>query len=282
VDYMVLYPTVGLFVTGSPSLPAETAAAYRRAENDWQYDFLKEAGTERLIGVAAVDLRDPKAAALEARRCVRDLGFKAVFTIPEMVNQYPFFHSFYDPFYAELQDLDVPLAFHPTSGTALNEGGSQALFNSTGRATAAFCFGQMTTSMALIVGGVLERFPLLRVAHLEVGCGWVPYWMDRMQAGVQGSNRREGMERNKKLTMHPLDYFRRQCYVAADPDDPHVKMVQDMVGNDNLVTATDFAHPEGRYHLEAFNDLMRQKAITDETRRKMMWDNPARLYGIKA
>jgi hypothetical protein len=47
------------------------------------------------------------------------------------------------------------------------------------------------------------------------------------------------------------------------------------------VTATDFAHLEGRGYVHAIEDTLSLAGVSDETKRKLMWDNPARLYGIR-
>ncbi len=93
IDYMVVYPTVGLYVVNTPDVSTATAAAFRRAYNNWLYDFCS-AGDGRVLGVGSVDLRDPMQAAEEARRCVRELGFKAIHVNPEPVNEYPLPRSF--------------------------------------------------------------------------------------------------------------------------------------------------------------------------------------------
>ena len=280
IDYMLLYPTVGLFIGSSPTLDAPTAAAYRRAYNRWLHDFICE-GDERMIGVASLDLRDPLEAAREARRCVAECGFRAVTVVPDPVTPHPWFDPFHDPLWAEIQDLDVPLAIHAGAGTPLNVGVDRYGTWAVGRGAAAFVCGNMLASMALIGGGVLERFPRLRVVHLEVGCGWVPYWLDRMFAGVQGANRAASrLLPMEGLSMHPVDYFRRQCFVACDPDDPHIDAVVSAVGDGCLVTATDFGHPEGRGYADAIRETLEIEAISDEIKQKIMWDNPARLYGL--
>ena len=46
------------------------------------------------------------------------------------------------------------------------------------------------------------------------------------------------------------------------------------------MTATDFGHPEGRGYLEAIGETLAIPGISDESKRKIMWDNPARLYGL--
>jgi predicted TIM-barrel fold metal-dependent hydrolase len=241
IDRMVVYPSSGLLTTAVPDLPADTAAAYRRAYNNWLHDFCAAAGG-RVVGAAAVDLRDAEEAAREARRCVKEFDFKAVYINPVPVGEHRLYDDFYEPLWNTLEDLDVPLAVHAGTGNAAD----QMLYHylprlRTAQTTVAFTMGNMLACTALIMGGVLEQHPRLRVVHLESGAGWVPFWLDRLAAGVQGGFR--GLD-IPGLKMLPVDYFKRQCFISADPDDPGIKHVIDYLGDDNIVTATDFGHPE--------------------------------------
>jgi predicted TIM-barrel fold metal-dependent hydrolase len=54
-----------------------TSQTHRRAYNNWLHDFCR-AAAGRVFGAASIDLRDAEEAAREARRCVKEFGFKAV------------------------------------------------------------------------------------------------------------------------------------------------------------------------------------------------------------
>jgi predicted TIM-barrel fold metal-dependent hydrolase len=278
IDYMVVYPTAGLLTTAVPELAPATAAAYRRAYNNWLHDFCSAAGG-RVFGAASVDLRDAEEAAREARRCVNQFGFKAVHINPVPVGKHRLYDKFYEPLWNTLEELDVPLAIHTGTGTAADE----MLYHylpglRTAQTTVAFTIGNMLASTALIMGGVLERHPKLRVVHLESGAGWVPFWLDRLAASVQGGFR--GLD-IPGLKLHPVEYFQRQCYISADPDDPGIKQVIDVLGDDNIVTATDFAHPEGRRYAWAVKELLELRGVSTGSKRKIMWDNALKLYSIE-
>ena len=137
--------------------------------------------------------------------------------------------------------------------------------------------GNMLACTALIMGGVLERHPRLRVVHLDSGAGWVPFWLDRLAASVQGGFR--GLD-IPGLKLHPMEYFKRQCFVSADPDDPGIKHVIDYLGDENIVTATDFSHPEGRRYEVAVKEIMELPGVSLESKKKIMWDNALKLYPI--
>jgi predicted TIM-barrel fold metal-dependent hydrolase len=78
--------------------------------------------------------------------------------------------------------------------------------------------------------------------------------------------------------MLPSEYFKRQCYIALDVDEePAIHAVNDM-GADYFVVSSDYPHADG-----AFPDAMKEffgMALRDEQRRKILWDNCARLYAV--
>ncbi len=278
IDYMVVYPSVGLLATAVPNLEADRAAAYRRAYNNWLHDFCSATGG-RVFGAASVDLRDAEEAAREARRCVKDFDFKAVHINPVPVCEHRLYDDFYEPLWNALEDVDVPLAIHTGTGTAADEMLYYYLPRlRTAQTTVAFTMGNMLACTALIMGGVLERHPKLKVVYLESGAGWVPFWLDRLAASVQGGFR--GLE-IPELKLHPMDYFKRQCFISADPDDPGIPQVISYLGDDNIVTATDFGHPEGRHYAVAVKAMMELPGVSLESKKKIMWDNALRLYPIR-
>lgn len=277
IDYMVVYPTAGLFVCNAPSLRADTAAAYRRAYNNWLYDFCSAAG-RRLVGVGSVDLRDPDEAGREATRCVKELGFKGIHINPTPVNEQKLADPFYDRLWATISDLNVPLGIHVGAVNACETIVDDYLPGNPAAGVVAFSIGNMLASTALISGGVLERHPKLRVVHLESGAGWAAFWVYRLAAGVQGGFKGLPIP---GLKMLPIEYFQRQCYISADPDDPGIKQVIDVIGDDNLVVATDFGHPEGRHYSHAVEEILKLPGVSDASKRKMMWDNALKLYPIE-
>jgi predicted TIM-barrel fold metal-dependent hydrolase len=79
--------------------------------------------------------------------------------------------------------------------------------------------------------------------------------------------------------MLPSEYFRRQCYIALDVDEePAVDVVKEM-GAEYFVVSSDYPHSDG-----AFPEAMQQffsLPLTEEQRKKILWDNCARLYRIE-
>jgi predicted TIM-barrel fold metal-dependent hydrolase len=116
----------------------------------------------------------------------------------------------------------------------------------------------------------------LRVVHLESGSGWAAFWLYRLRVGNQGGRKELAFE----LPMDPIDYWRRQCFISTEPDDPGIEQVIRTVGDANIVIASDFGHPEGRHYSRAVDEMHALPDVSDESKRKMMWDNALALYPI--
>jgi predicted TIM-barrel fold metal-dependent hydrolase len=97
--------------------------------------------------------------------------------------------------------------------------------------------------LSMLAGGVFERFPRLRVAYMEAGCAWVPFWLHRIEEHFELSGWKEAPE----CTKSPSEYFLRNCWVTTECDDPHVYHVVDELGDRKLLFETDFPHPDSKY-----------------------------------
>lgn len=272
LDVAVLFPSIGLYVMGFDGLAPKFAAAICRAYNNWLYESCQRF-PERLKGVAMIPPHDIGEAITETRRAIRELGFRGVFLHPSTVNGRQWHDRYFDPLWSELQELDVPVCFHEGTGTVGRQPGDQFGKNKLMAHVAGHPIAMMYTSLSLIVGGVLEAFPRLRVALLECNVGWVPFWLDRMDNDFE----RLGEWDAPTLTMKPSRYFLRQCFVGAE-EEPGLPQTVEQIGNDNIVWSTDYPHWDSDYPRasEKFFEL----PLDAETRRKILWDNCARLYGL--
>src|SRR5439155_12461466 len=90
----------------------ELSQAYTLAYNRWIIDFCRP-GRGRLVPIAHLSLGDPHAAALELERAVAD-GARGAFVAPFTLTRKPHGHPDHDPVFAVAQELDVPIAIHPT------------------------------------------------------------------------------------------------------------------------------------------------------------------------
>jgi predicted TIM-barrel fold metal-dependent hydrolase len=284
VDLTVLFPTRGLFVLGLDStqqigadgLEPSFATAIARAYNDWLHDYCQLA-PDRIYGAAMVAPHDIAAAADETRRCVEEYGFKAIYLAPGCVNRKPWHHRDYDPLWAECQKQGIAVGFHGGGRTLLTPDFSLGdIFGDRLMMWHTFNqpLGVMAAAVSLIGGGVLERFPELRIALLEGNCSWAPWLMHRLDEHHEWV----GWYESRDLTKKPSEYFRSNCFVSVEADEETVVHYLDWFGDDNLVFSTDYPHGDSQYPhaVETFRKL----PLSEESQRKITGDNWSRLYDI--
>ena len=275
IDVAVLYPTRGLQVLSEPNMEPKFAAALARAYNNWLYDFCEKNPT-RLLGAGMISPFDIDTAMTEVERCVKELGFRAMFMRSIVLNGQNWFDDYYEPLWNILGELETPLGFHESSSSAGRQTGDMFEPNFMLRRVVAQPMEQMLGLVSICSGGVLARHPKLRVAFLEANCTWLPWLLWRLDEGWE----REGDVWAKDLSMAPSEYFKRQCFVSVEPDEAGVKYVIDYIGTDRLVFSTDYPHGDSKFP-KAVESFLQLK-ITDEDKRKILWDNCAEFYRVNS
>jgi uncharacterized protein len=270
----ILYPTIGL-LWEAELFDAELSSAYCRAYNRWIADFCRDSGG-RLIPIAHLSLGNPEEAAREFERAVED-GCKGAFVCPFTITRVPHGDAAHDRVFAVAQDLDVPLAIHPTFEPATFgihhrydnfqwAAWYYDLFAGQGVQHAFGTFFQL---------GVFDRFPKLRLVVLESQAGWIGYFLDRADAIYNGTT----LGASVRLKETPSSYFKRQCYISADPDERTIAAMMEIVGENKFFWASDYPHPDhpGNY-LEELQGLI--APMKDSGKRAILGENVARAYKI--
>ena len=273
LDIAVLYPSRGLSVLTQPDMDPGFADAIARGYNDWLADFCKP-DPIRLLGAGMLSPYDVDLAIAEARR-VSKMGFRAVFMRSNMVTAKPWHDPSFDPLWSVLEELDLPLGFHEASGSAFQQPGDEFDPNFMLRRVYAQPMTQMLAVGSFCGGGILERHPELRVAFLEANCSWLPWLLWRLDEGYE----READIFVPELNMAPTDYFKRQCWVSVEPDETPARYTIAELGADQIVFSTDYPHGDSRWpdSVDAFLEL----PLSDEEKRKILWDNCARFYAME-
>ena len=117
IDVAVLYPTRGLQVLAETNMEPQFAAALARAYIDWIYDFCYK-NPDRLLGAGMVSPFDIDEAVIEVKRCVKELGFRAIFMRSNITNGRNWHDDYYEPLWSLLEELALPIGFHESSSTA--------------------------------------------------------------------------------------------------------------------------------------------------------------------
>ena len=275
IDVAIVFRTMGSHLIAVDGLDPELSAATCRAFNHWLADFC-EKDRGRLKAAALLPLQDARLAADEARRAVRELGAVALVLSNHMVNGRPWYDRAWDPLWAEAERLGVPVTFHGIQMAYQEHLGRRFMDNFALAHAAGHPVEMMLAAGSLLTGGVFARFPGLRAAFLEASCSWVPWWLWILDERVE----KFGDAERFPLTLPPSEYFRRHCWVAVEPDEALLPHTLATLGDDNLVISSDWPHDDSAYP-HAIDEFLGLDGVSDATRRKVLWDNCARLYGLR-
>lgn len=276
IDKAVLFPSRGLYAHAKEYDDDKLAAAISRAYNNWLAQFCSYA-PERMYGAAMLPAQNIDAAVQEVRRAKQELGFRGVFLRPNPVRTLNWHNPVYDPLWAECEAQNLAVVFHegipsilPSAVADRFDGRHEDLWAT--QHVAAHPIEMMYVLICMIMGGVCERFPKLRIACLEANCSWLPYWLWRMDEHFE--HREESLK--GKLRMLPSEYFKRQCFVSVEADESIATHTLQSVGDDNIVFSTDFPHEDSAFP-NAVNTFLKQD-FPKRSKQKILWDNCARLY----
>jgi len=278
IDMALLYPTIGIAWEGMVEDPT-LATAYCRAYNRWIVDFCAT-DRRRLVPIAHICLMDPAGAVSEVERA-RKAGCAGVYLSPDPASRggIQFDDPRLAPFWATVQDLGMPVAFHVVarSDSMLSEWNDLNEL-STGSVVFNFAFlalDVMAAFTSMMTRGLLETYPRLKLAVLEAGSNWITAWLDRLD------HKSEVMRPFSSLKLLPSEYFKRQCVISAEPDESLTRPVVEHLGADYVVWASDYPHLDASFHVV---DTIRERlaGLPTEAQRKVLGENALRFYGLSA
>ncbi|MBI3743331.1 MAG: amidohydrolase [Chloroflexi bacterium] len=274
IDMAVCFRTLGSHVIAIDGMDSDLSAAMCRAFNRWLADYCS-ADTFKLKGAAALPLQDVAKAVEEARYAVEKLKMVAVVLPSNPVEHRQLYDPHYDPLWAALGELNVPVTFHGIHAAYQDHISTRYLENLTLAHASSHPVELLLSLGAMIVGGVFERFPKLQAAFLEGNCSWAPWWLWRLDEEWE----KFGPGERVRLQGKPIDYFKRHCYLSVDPSEGLVRQVIEALGDDNLVFSSDWPHDDSAYP-KATEKFVRLPGLTLDNKRKILWDNCSRLYRI--
>ena len=273
IAIQVVYPS--LFLAYPLTSNTALATALYSSYNRWLGDRL--GGNERIKWAAIVNLEDVQAAAFQIREA-KSLGAAAVMVLGT-AGDLTFDHPTLLPFFESLADTNLPLAVHVGwSCPALNNIYSHIYPSG----VIAFLVPVMMGLVGLISGGVLDRFPNLRVTFLEAGCQWVHFVLERMDHRFRRTRNQLSTFHSQTAPKHdlpPMDYVRKgNLFFSTEADDVLLPQVIELVGEDNMVFGSDMPH--GDREPFVVRKVKGRTDISESAKSKILETNPARLYGF--
>ncbi len=247
-----------------------------RAYNDWLAEEYCAVAPDRLIGLGVMPWTNVDDAIAEMEHCARQ-GLKGVVLgVLPSAKGYPTPED--DRFWAAAVAMDMPLTVH-------------VAFNRTGpRATqptfkypkeepevmrrirrpflewvANFGLTPALSVTQLILSGVFDRFPTLKMFMAETRLGWVPFWLESADLWFERHHAwAEDLLGFKPIKRRPSEYAREHIYWSIQYERVAIEL-RHHVGVDRVMFATDFPHIECEWpHSRTFLDKLYADVPEDE------------------
>jgi predicted TIM-barrel fold metal-dependent hydrolase len=189
-------------------------------------------------------------------------------------------HPDNDVFWGAAADLGLAVATHEGTGVWMQEYGADRFTSRLAQHAVSHVFEAMQAVYCFTAGGILERFPTLRVGFLEAGGTWLTPWLYRLDEHAE--QLRDVPSETSRITERPSEYFRRQCWISCEPDEPNIGGFFEYVGRDRVMWASDFPHPDAKYPgLVAFaTRAIADTAIDDDAVERYIGANARDLYRL--
>jgi predicted TIM-barrel fold metal-dependent hydrolase len=269
-DVHFLVPSVWTSVVGLPDVSLEIGLirAYHRHMHEFCGPF-----PDRLKGPIVASTRD----VAEAVREIREWGNSkwAVAVQPLLDNDRPVDHPDLEPIWHAAAEHDLAIAHHSFTWSPPYFPGYEDMWDNV--YLARLCshpWGAMRFMAGFLAGGILDRHPGLRLAVLECGFGWLPFWVRRMdeQVGYVG--------RTAKLKHLPSEHFaagRVFCNIEAHEHEPMFNMVTGALGDGVLMFGSDYPHYESWFP-HSVDKILEWPSLGPDIRKKLFWENANRCF----
>ncbi len=250
----------------------ELAAALTAAANEWQVaEFTSQ--EKRLRASILIAAEDPDSAVKEIRKRGGDPQFAQIQLGSRSLE--PIGRKRYWPIFAAAVEHNLPIGFHiggpsaysptPTGWPAFYAEDHHVLIHS-----------MQAQVASLILEGVFEHFPDLRVVMIEGGFAWAPPLAWRLDAHW-AKMRNE----TPHVKMKPSEYMRRNIWFSTqpveEPENPEdLRLLFDCIGWDRLLYASDYPHWDFDDPLRAF-----QIPMSEAEQRMILHDNAVAFYQLK-
>jgi hypothetical protein len=270
VDKQFIFPTG---ITNAAQAPGKLGAALARSYNNWVNNLCKDyKGILFPIGVMPAGC--PEAMAAEAEYCVKTLGMQALH-MACFTREHTMDDPAFEDFYAMVSKLDVPIFSHPNS-----RGPSQSKFKTFTQIHAlGRPFNSCMVLMAMVLGGVFDRHPNLKVVFFECSAEWPMYWMHRMDDDHKFTDgeifKQHGMGQIEHL---PSYYMKKNCFYTCESDEKYLGRAIEEMGLSQILFASDYPHFDSEYP-NTVPDIKARTDITATQKEMILGKNAEALLG---
>jgi len=172
-------------------------------------------------------------------------------------------------------ELDVPVCIHNVLREDLPQAGIDRAEEWYTRHSIIHPVEGMLAFASMFEAGVFDRFPSTKFGFLESGCGWAPFWIDRLHE----HHEHYGWGAASAPKRSPKEVFAQQCAVGCESDDPFVGLVQSQYGLASVMWASDFPHTDSTLPGLA-TEMLERTDLDDDQRDGAMRTATVRFFGL--
>lgn len=272
VSAEVLYPSFCMDLYGLSDAALQEACF--RVYNDWIIEYCSVA-PDRLFGIGNVSCFNIANAVKELEHCKKSgLCGAMIWQVPP--DEFPLHGDHYDPLWAAAQEMQMPISLHILTGKPypfprpVTPRIAHIYFPYVVNDKLLYAANALSD---LIAGGVLERYPRLKIVLVENEVSWLPFVMSQFdkywsRGNVQG-----------KMKLNPGEYFDRQVY-ATFFNDPPSKMMVGEWGTNNFMWSNDYPHPNSTWPKS--RDVIQRDLghLAADKKKRLLSQNVQALYNI--
>jgi len=266
IDIQVL----SLTSPGVQVFDAATGAALARRSNDVLVDAIAKHPT-RFAGLAAIAPQDPSTAVAELTRVAKLPGIKGFIINSHTHGEYLDLPKYW-PILEAAEALGLPLYLHPREPSPA----MLAPFADYGLFFAGWGFAAETGlhAMRIIMCGVLDRFPKLRIILGHMGEG-IPFWLQRIDNRYQLQVRLGAVRKMPRL---PSEYFLENFVITTSGvcSAPALKLSIEVLGAERILFAADYPY-ESVEEAVAFMDGV---DVSENIRSQIYCENASRVFRL--
>lgn len=267
IDAAVLFPSLGLMY-GLYEDPVP-AAALCAGNNDWLAEYCSP-DPHRLVGVALLPQQDPALAVAELEHCVEKHGFVGGVIRPNRIAGLTVDDPAYEPLWEAAAALDVPIVLHEAYFGGIDTVGEDRQRTYAGAHVISHPFEQMTAMLSLCIAGVLQRHPNLRLGFFEAGCGWAPFWVERIEEHFE-------LAPSDFVGGDPHDLLNTRTWLTFEVEERTLPLALELGWANNVCFASDYPHFDAVY--PGAVDAVRAHGLDPKLERRVLADNALNFYG---
>lgn len=273
IDFIIPGP----WCYGAPALAPHLAQGLYRAYHRYMADYCA-ADPRRLKSMVLALGTDPTWAAETIKAHAHEDWVAAVW--PLLPEGLPIDDPDLEPIWAAADEADLPIMYHAFTVETPYFPGYRDIWDNPamGRCAGQTWGGQRFLSF-MLMGGMLDRYPRLRIGALEAGHAWLPHWLTRL--GRQIDYVKGSVSPSVKHT--PVEYAQMgRVFVSIDfSEGPALtKAAIDVFGDRAFMFASDYPHPETIFPDHADAVLAWRETLGEPAMQKLMWQNAARFFRL--